>query len=642
MSGLRVFLLGPPRIEHDGAPVEFGTRKAIALLAYLAVTQRSHSRETLAALLWPEHDQAHARAALRSTLWALNKALTGAGLGIERETIGLERSAGLWLDVDYFHDRLAECHTHGHPADDVCHTCLPSLAEAVALYRDDFLAGFTLRDSPDFEEWRFFQAESLRRELAGALERLARGHSIRREFEATIAYARRWLALDPLHEPAHRRLMQVYAWAGQRTAALRQYHECVQLLKRELGAPPQGETIQLYEAIKENREPPPPVIPLSPDQPLSGNLAAHRPPTPFVGREAELAEVARLLADPACRLLTIVGAGGIGKTRLALQSAIDHSAAFSHGVFFTPLAAVSSTEFLVPAIAESLAFQFFGRQDPKVQLLNYLREKNLLLVMDNFEHLAEGTELLTDILESAPGVKILVTSRVRLNHPQERLIEPQGLSFPTSEAAVGPEIENYSAVQLFLHSARRVHWGFALSETERPGVTHVCRLVEGMPLGVELAAAWVRVISPAEIAQEIERDLGFLATSLGGVPERHRSLRAVFDYSWKRLLEEERNVFRKLAVFRGGFDRAAAERVAGASLLNLSTLIDHSFLHRTPSGRYEVHELLRQYAEEDLRADGEDYEAAHDRHCAYYAEFLRQKEAPLKGADQGEALLSVA
>lgn len=660
MPRLTVHLLSSPRLERDGVPLEVNTRKAIALLAYLALEPGHHSRERLAALFWPEYDQAHARAALRSTLWTLNKVLGRTALKIDRETVGLDRNAGpstllavagqaLWLDVDHFHSRLAECRAHGHSSDDVCAECLTVLAEAAALYHDDLLAGFTLRDSPDFEEWRFFQSESLRRELTGALEKLARGHSARREFEPAIAYARRWLALDPLHEPAHRLLMQVYTWTGQRAAALQQYAECAQRLERELGVPAQDETTRLYEAIKQNLAPPLPVTPVSFARPLSGNLAAHAPPTPFIGREEELAEIARLLENADCRLLTIVGPGGIGKTRLAFQAALAHGAVFNHGVYFVPLAPVSSIDFLVPAIAESLAFQFFGQQDPRTQLLNYLRAKNLLLVMDNFEHLlspaASGEEqrgvgLLLDILESAPGVKLLVTSRERLNHPGEWLLDIQGLRFPEA-VTDGADIENYSAVQLFLHSARRVHWSFALSEAEKPGVLRICRLVEGMPLGVELAAAWVRVISPAEIAQEIERDLGFLATSLGGVPERHRSLRAVFDYSWKRLSEEAKSVFRRLSVFHGGFDRAAAEQVVGASLLNLSTLVDHSFLHRTPSGRYAVHELLRQYAEHELQADTQENEETRNRHCVYYADFLHQRETHLKGVGQREALESI-
>jgi DNA-binding SARP family transcriptional activator len=261
MPRLALFLLGPPCIERDGEPIEFSRRKALALFVYLAFTGRSHSRDGLATLLWPALDQSRARAGLRRALAALKQDLGEGWLDVDRETVRLNRDAEISLDVVEFHDRLAECRAHGHPEGEPCPACLPLLAEAAALYRDDFLAGFTLRDSPGFDEWQFFQTEGLRDELASALERLAHVHSVRGEFEQAIAYARRWLALDPLYEPAHRCLMQLYTWAGQRAAALRQYGECERVLKEELGVPPEEETTGLYQAIKENRDLPPPAAP---------------------------------------------------------------------------------------------------------------------------------------------------------------------------------------------------------------------------------------------------------------------------------------------------------------------------------------------------------------------------------------------
>ncbi|MDP8928295.1 MAG: SARP family transcriptional regulator, partial [Actinomycetota bacterium] len=214
-------MLGAPLIEVGGAPIEVDTRKAIALLAYLAVTRRRHARDALAGLLWPEYNQTRARAALRRTLSSLGQARAAGWLEADRESVGLDRDE-VWVDVDRFRELLVECRAHGHPETGVCPDCLPPLSEAVALYRDDFLAGFALRDSAAFDDWQFFQAEDLRRELAGALERLSFGHGAKEEWEEAISHARRWLALDPLHEPAHRWLMQLYAWSGQRAGALRQ------------------------------------------------------------------------------------------------------------------------------------------------------------------------------------------------------------------------------------------------------------------------------------------------------------------------------------------------------------------------------------------------------------------------------------
>jgi DNA-binding SARP family transcriptional activator len=317
---LKLFLLGTPRIEHAGAQINVDTRKAVALLAYLAITRQRHSRDALAVLLWPEYDQSSARGALRRTLSTLKKALGGVGLDIERETVGLDSDTAVWLDVEQFQRLLAAGRTNESVAAGA------PLTAAVALYGDDFMAGFGLRDSPDFDDWQFFQAESLRRDLATALERLIDCHTRLGTFEPAIAYARRWLALDPLHEPAHRQLMLLYAWAGQRSAALYQYRECVRVLDQELGVPPLDETTQLYQAIKENQTLPAPVE----DSP-GAHLIAERPadarpvqstidnpPYLLVGRTAEWrALLEAYTAAAAGRLVVIEGEAGIGKTRLA-------------------------------------------------------------------------------------------------------------------------------------------------------------------------------------------------------------------------------------------------------------------------------------------------------------------------------------
>jgi DNA-binding SARP family transcriptional activator len=361
MPRLALFVLGPPRLELDGAPVTVDTRKAIALFVYLAVTRQRHTRDTLAALLWPEYDETHARATLRRTLSALHKALAGAWLAIDRDTIGLVEGAELRSDVHAFRNRLAECRTHGHREGEVCAECLPLLTAAVALYHDDFLAGFGLRNSGPFEDWQLEQRERLRRELAGALDRLALGHSARREFEPAIAFARRRLALDPLHEPAHRQLMRALAWAGQRTAALRQYRECVRVLDQELGVAPLEATTHHYEAIRDNRAPPLPELAERRTQsvgadgarPASRDTVLERPPGTqaapdsappshgalpdhtyaMVGRDTEwrrlLAAYGSIAGDG--HVIVLEGEAGIGKTRLA-EELVTHARAQGAGV----------------------------------------------------------------------------------------------------------------------------------------------------------------------------------------------------------------------------------------------------------------------------------------------------------------------
>jgi predicted ATPase/DNA-binding SARP family transcriptional activator len=325
MPPLTLRLLGAPAIERAGAHVIMDTRKATALLAYLAITGREHAREALAALLWPEYDDEHARSALRRTLSTLRAALDAPHLVIDRDTVSLVPGAGLWVDVAEFRARLAACRAHGHTAADVCHACLAPLAEAAALYRDDFLAGFTLRDSAEFDDWQFVQAETLRGELAGALEKLVRGYVVEGDFTSALASARRWLALDPLREEAHCQVMRLYAWSDQRNAALHQYRECVRILDRELGVAPLAETTELYEAIKGNRLPHPaaPADFRKPGAPqLDADVSDLRRPVPslpLVGRAAELTTLIRAYERYAAAgyFVALEGEAGIGKTRLA-------------------------------------------------------------------------------------------------------------------------------------------------------------------------------------------------------------------------------------------------------------------------------------------------------------------------------------
>jgi predicted ATPase/DNA-binding SARP family transcriptional activator len=598
-------------VKREGAPLRgFESRKALALLCYLAVQGHPVSRSHLADLLWGDKPEARGRGNLSRVLHNLLTLLPGC-LRADRHNVQFRRSPTCWLDVDAFDELAAQ-----GDAD--------SLTAAVDLYRGDFMAGFYLDGCSEFETWLVTERERWHRRVAQVLETLIEHHICRGEYKRGLAFASRLLELDPWREEGHRQMMLLLARCGQRCAALAQYEICRRALAEELGVEPTQETTALYERIRAAGSAP------------THNLPAQ--PTPLVGREEELAQIARLLADPACRLLTLVGPGGIGKTRVALQAAADKArdGAFLEGVTFVPLAPVSGAEFLVSTIADTFPFSFYGGGDPKAQLLNYLREKEMLLVLDSFEHLLDGVGLLAEILANAPGVKLLVTSRERLSVRGEWLFEIQGLRFPEDERT--ERIESYSAVQLFLQSARRVQSGFSLSEAEKPGVARICQLVEGMPLAIELATAWMRTLPCWGIAQEVERGLEFLATPLRDVPERHRSMQAVFDHSWRLLSAEEQAVFRKLSVFRGGFRRGAAQQVAGASLRVLSALVDKSFLRLSPSGRYEIHELLRQYGEEKLDAIPGEKERAHDLHCGYYADFLRHREGRLKVGKQKEVL----
>ena len=636
MPQLTIRLLGPPLIELDGVPINVDTRKAIALLAYLAVEGQAQSRAVLATLLWPESDETRGRSALRRTLTALNNGIGKQWLTADRNTLALPEQPDLWLDVQTWRRLLAQCSTDVDER--ALAVYLPLLHEAIGLYRGDFLEGFTLFDSAEFDEWQTFHTESYRQELAGALRLSVRCYEGQGEFEAAIQTGRRWLALDPLHEPAHQALMQIYARAGQRPAAMRQYEECVQILAEELGVQPQPETTALYEQIVAGTLAKRPIRPtLAPPQP---KIRLPRQLTSFVGRDGELAEIDAFLGGKNCRLVTIIGPGGMGKTRLALEAAAKRQEAYAHGIYFMPLARVSSADYLLATLADVLEFSFYGGhggiEEQKAQLLDFLREKEILLVLDNFEHLLDGAELVDEILKTAPGVQMLVTSQERLNLLGESLVEIYGLQCPSNGSV---DIESCSAVDLFVQRASQVNADFVLTEEVKPSVTRICRLVGGLPLGLELASTWVRMLSCAEIAVQIESDLDFLATSLRNIPQRHRSLRAVFEHSWRLLSEQEQMVLGKLAVFRGGFDAAAAGVVAGATLSHLLMLTDKSLLHRGEDGRYEIPDVLRQYALEKFETAG--HEQVQADHAAYYGRFLQAREAALTGEGQAQALAEI-
>jgi predicted ATPase/DNA-binding CsgD family transcriptional regulator len=386
-------------------------------------------------------------------------------------------------------------------------------------------------------------------------------------------------------------------------------------------------------------------------------FSLHEPPpipepiTPLIGRESERARLLELLRAPEARLVTLVGTGGVGKTRLALDAARELVGAagagspFPNGAAFVPLAGVGAYDGIVDTLATTIAgalgVHLSRAEVPAAQLRAFLRGRTVLLVLDNFEHMLAGAPLLGDLLAAAPGLTLLVTSRERLNLLGERVFALPGLPFPAGVDAAAPEaLPSYPAVQLFMQAAEAAAPGIEFDADEFAAVAEICRLVDGLPLAIELAAAWARMLTPNEIAAEIAGNLDFLGGGARDLPDRHRSLRAVFDYSWTQLSEDERHTLGRLSVFRGSFSRQAAEAVAAGGLPRIAALADKSLLRRSPAAgatRYELPEMVRQYAAERLERGGA-AEEARDAHAAYYLALLTGLRDALRGAEQQQAL----
>ena len=663
MSTLEMYLFGPPRLVRDGQTIELGLRKALALFVYLSVTREPHSRDKLATLFWGEEGQREARANLRRALYRIHETLGKAMLATTDETIILHPQAVHWLDVEAFQQLLSQTGAVDGPTHVASSEVLAQLGKAVALYTDDFLTGFVLPDCPDFDDWQFFQREGLRLTLAKTLDRLTTGHEARQELEQAIFFARRRLTLDPIHEPAHRQLMQLYARAGQQAAALRQYDECVRVLAAELGAPPEEATTALYEAIRSRRIGPaaeasvvaPPLTTtqdLRPAPAFRHNLPT--PSTPFIGRQTEVAAILQTLGDPACRLLTLVGPGGIGKSRLAIEAAhrlaqeAGAGASFADGVFWVALNGVDDLGGIAPAIAGAIGLTFEGGAPAREQLFRHLRRRRLLLVLDNFEHLVDEASLVAELLAAAPDTKLLITSREAINIQEEWFHTVSGMAFPESVAGdLSPDDLlndhtwlNYDAVQFFTQCALRAQPGFS-PLAEAPHVMRICRMAEGMPLALELAASWLKALTVEHVADELARGLDILSARHRNLPERHRSMVAAFETSWQQLSAPEQRAFAALAVFQGGFTLIAAQRVTNISLPLLSNLVNKSLLRRERDGRYTIHELLRQYGGQKLADSPDEEQQVRDRHCQFYGAFLQARQVELKGEQQVEALNAI-
>ena len=607
---LELDLLGTPNIRLDGiAPDGSLFAKELALLYYLAAAGRPQPRTSLAVLLWGDLNDAAARGNLRKSLSLLRQSFD-AWIVADRDTIGLTPEH-VACDVRRF-EQLAQ--------DGLSQGVEEKMQAAIDLYRGDFLQGFAVRNAPDYELWLAHTQERLRGVAVRLLEELAHGHRRRRAHAEAVACLRQILAMEPWREETHRQLMEALAADGQRSAALRQYEFCVDCLASELGVEPSVETQALYEKIRSGASSAANVAAETVPGQASPRRRARLPAelSPLVGRERELAELGAMLAQPDCRAITIVGPGGIGKTRLALALAHRHQAAFAAAAWQSVAGLVTASE-LVTVAAQ--AFDLDGVADGNATDRLQQVEGRLLLVIDNFEHLLPGGVAEVEALLSAvPGLVCVVTSREALAASWEWRYAVDELPFPAN--AEETNLGDYAAVQLFLQLARRTRPRYAIQRAELPDVVRICQLVGGLPLGIEFAAAQVGRLPCAAIADNLAAGLDTLDAmqegTLRDLPARQRSLLASFEASWQMLAPEEQRVLATLSVLRGEFTVEAALAIADTTAVSIMRLVDKSLIRLVAVDRYGLHEVIRRLAERKLEETSGAAAAAFERYKDYY------------------------
>jgi predicted ATPase/DNA-binding SARP family transcriptional activator len=637
MPTLTVSLLGEPRLRGVDGPVVCAAKKSLGLFCYLTLSGTRHSRRELAQLFWGGINPEAARASLRTALLRL-PAPMAEQLIADRET--LATAPTIELDTTRFTALAA--------SDEIA-----DLTEAAALYGGELLRGLEIDATAEFDDWLARERGRWRQAAQALFDRLIERHRERArldtaragaEREAAMATARRWCELEPAAEAAHRWLIRLYIDAGRTDAALAQYETCRRELAVAAGRGPSAQTRALVDALAATTDSATSATVAGDAMPAddAAIVVPGLPGTPFFGRVEELAALEQLLFEPDCRLLTLQALGGTGKTRLASVLVNQVASRYAQGAAWVALEAIASAAQVPLAIAQALRIDLPPQVEPAQALCAALSGQQRLLVLDNFEHLlvppasrdGDAVEFVLALLRAAPRVRLLVTSREVLGVQEEWIYELRGLPYPSPDAAA-PAAGSFAATELFAQRARQAYTGFSV-QAEWPHIVRLCHLVDGMPLALELAAAWVRTLPCGDLVAAIETEIKALASRHRNRPERHRTLDAVVRTSWNLLAREQQRALAPLAVFVGGFTQEAAAAVADAPLRLLSALVDKSLVQRRADGRLGLHELVRQFARERLK-ELEAHRGAERRHATFFAALLERCRAQLDGANGTEA-----
>ena len=671
MHQLEVRLFGIPHATLNGHPLgSFRAQRTKALFYYFVVEPDvPHARDLLGTMFWPESTTAAARQSVRQSLFQIRKLLAAndaddAADGLAGELIAATRSAiafqptpACWSDVAEFAHLLTLCQQHDHDDAVACPVCADYRRRLVDLYQGEFLDGLYLDDAQEFEDWLLLRREWYRQQMLQALTLLAEHHLVTQDFAAAERYAQRQIQLDPLRENAYRQAMVALTRDGRQDEALDIYQQCATVLYTELNLTPDAETVALHNAIRTtvgtDRVWPPSDDDLraldnvrQPRAPLH-NLPART--TTVYGRSGESAALVRLLQQTDCQLVTVRGSGGMGKTTLLVETGFACATLYPDGVWLVPLTGVTvADDASAVVVAHAVAMAIgrvlrldFGSADPQKTVTDYLRSRHILLLLDNMEHLLQAKGFIQGMLDKAPNLAILATSHENLDLPTERIFVLDGLPIPDTHSP-GHLLRQSPGVLLFVDSAKRLMDYYEPDDADLSYIVEICRLLQGMPLGIELAASWVEQFTCAEIRDAIKRDFGFLDANFGDLPSRHRSLRALFDHTWQMLSGSEQSTLAHLSIFSLPVSRVAALSITNSNLADLVSLARKSVIQQDAGGYFLVHPLVRHFAAEKMALQPQNQQTRlRRRFVTYFLRGLHGREQILFGPNPGAATESL-